>query len=277
MKVIKRSRGRPWVYDLETARSIAALIADGASKKEACEKAGVAYSSFMRWQRENRSLRRSVEKARRMCRDNQRMERDLEVLLSEKATELNIRSHLHNRRPYRDPNAQPVKWMKLIQWWLLHRVPLDMIMTPDIEAAACTRFKIPEWKWEEAKKRFPKLLPKVNQKRLRRMEYALETGKFPTTGWTPLTPRTARHGTYLLTRSSGSIETLGFSAHWFACWGVHLRPLDSLCRRPQTDCPCQLAPPRFRPERGRFRDDWRTPCKIRACRVPFLYPIMEVR
>jgi hypothetical protein len=27
--------------------------------------------------------------------------------------------------------------------------------------------------WEEAKKRFPKLLPKVNQKRLRRMEYAL--------------------------------------------------------------------------------------------------------
>ena len=27
------------------------------------------------------------------------------------------------------------------------------------------RFKIPEWKWEDAKKRFPSLLPKVNQKR----------------------------------------------------------------------------------------------------------------
>ena len=54
----------------------------------------------------------SVEQAERMCRENQRMERDLEVLLPEKPTELNIRSHLHNRRPYRDPNAQPVKWMK---------------------------------------------------------------------------------------------------------------------------------------------------------------------
>jgi hypothetical protein len=31
------------------------------------------------------------------------MERDLEVLLSEKPIEINIRSHFHNRRPYRDP------------------------------------------------------------------------------------------------------------------------------------------------------------------------------
>jgi hypothetical protein len=55
-------------------------------------------------------------------------------------------------------------------------VPIDMIITPQIEAAACARFKIPEWKWEEAKKKFPHLLAKDNQKRLRRMEYALETG-----------------------------------------------------------------------------------------------------
>jgi hypothetical protein len=50
------------------------------------------------------------------------------------------------------------------------------------------RFKIPEWKWEEAKKRFPSL-PKVNQKRLRRMEYVLATGKFPLDGWTPPHPK----------------------------------------------------------------------------------------
>jgi hypothetical protein len=56
--------------------------------------------------------------------------------------------------------------MKLIQWWLVHRVPVDMIITPSVEAAACMRFKIPESKWEEAKKRFPSLLQKVNQKRL---------------------------------------------------------------------------------------------------------------
>jgi hypothetical protein len=78
--------------------------------------------------------------------------------------------------------------MKLIQWWLVHRVPIDMIITPQIEAAACARFKIPEWKWEKAKKRFPSLLPKVNQKRLRRMEYALETGMIPPAGWTPPDP-----------------------------------------------------------------------------------------
>jgi hypothetical protein len=188
MKTIKRSRGRPCVYNVETARSIAASIANGASKKEACAKAGTAYSSFMRWQRQKRSLRRSVEQAERMRRDNQRMERDLEVLLSEKPVEIDNPSHRHNRRPYRDPNAQPVKWMKLIQWWLVHRVPIDVMITPDIEAAACLRFKIPEWKWKNAKQRFPKLLLKVYHKRLRRMEYALETGKFPPQGWTPPDP-----------------------------------------------------------------------------------------
>jgi hypothetical protein len=61
------------------------------------------------------------------------------------------------------PNAQPVKWMKLIQWWLLHRVPTDMIITPQIEATACMRFKIPEWKWEEAKKRFPMGIPELTR------------------------------------------------------------------------------------------------------------------
>jgi hypothetical protein len=143
----------------------------------------------MRWQRQKRGVRRLLEEAERECRDNQRMQRDLEALLSEKPVELNVRSHLHNRRPYRDPNAQPVKWMKLIQWWLVHRVPIDMIITPTVEAAACARFKIPAWKLEEAKKRFPSLLVKVNQKRLRRIEYALQTGTLPPVGWTPPDPK----------------------------------------------------------------------------------------
>jgi hypothetical protein len=189
MKDTKRSRGRPCVYDVQTARSIAASIAEGTSKKEACEKAGVAYSSFMRWQRQKRRLQRLVEEAAEMWRDSQRMERDLEVLLSQRPAETDNPSHRHNRRPYRDPNAQPVKWMKLIHWWLLHRIPIDTIITPGIEAAACMRFKIPEWKWEEAKKRFPNLLQKVNQKWLRRMEYFLATGKLPPQGWTPPDPK----------------------------------------------------------------------------------------
>jgi hypothetical protein len=127
---IKRSRGRPWVYNVETGRSIAASIAEGASKKEACAKAGVAYLSFLRWQRQKRSLRRLVEEAQRTCKRD-RADCELKTLFSEETTELNVRSHLHNRRPYRDPDSQPVKWMKL-QWWLLHRVPIDMIIyAPD--------------------------------------------------------------------------------------------------------------------------------------------------
>lgn len=189
MKDTKRSRGRPWVYNVETARSIAASIAEGVSKKEACEKAGVAYPSLMRWQRQKRRLQRLLEEAAEMWRDNQRIESDLKVLLSEEPAELDNCSHRHNRRPYRDPNAQPVKWMKLIQWWLLYRVPIDMIITPQLEAAACVRFKIPEWRWEEAKKRFPNLLHKVNQKRLRRIEYFLATSKLPPAGWTPPDPK----------------------------------------------------------------------------------------
>jgi hypothetical protein len=98
----------------------------------------------MRWQRQKASLRRSLEEAKRMCRDNQRMERELEMLLSEKPVELNLRPNFHNRKPYGDPGAQPVKWMKLVQWWLLHKVPIEMIITPEIEAAACMRAKIPE-------------------------------------------------------------------------------------------------------------------------------------
>ena len=98
-----------------------------------------------------------VEEAERMYRDRQRAEGELKTLFSEETTELNVRSHLHNRRPYRDPNAQPVKWMKLIQWWLVHRVPIDMIITPTVEAVACARFEIPEWAARDFSYRIGKL------------------------------------------------------------------------------------------------------------------------
>jgi len=65
---------------VETARTITASIAEGASKKEACVKAGATYASFMRWQRQKRSLRRLVEEAERTYRDRQRVERELETL-----------------------------------------------------------------------------------------------------------------------------------------------------------------------------------------------------
>jgi hypothetical protein len=79
--------------------------------------------------------------------------------------------------------------MKLIQWWMVHRFPIDVMITLEVEAAACSRFKIPPAAWEEAKKWFPNLLPTVNQKRLRRMDYVLATGKLPPAGWTPPDPK----------------------------------------------------------------------------------------
>ena len=82
----------------------------------------------------------------------------------------------------------------LIQWWLVHRVPIDVLITSEIKAAACQRFKIPPAAWEEAKRRFPNLLLKVNQKRRRRIEYALATGMFPPAGWTPPDPKNRSTG-----------------------------------------------------------------------------------
>jgi hypothetical protein len=130
----------------------------------------------MRWQVRKKSLRARVEEATQ-----------IEGFLAQQLARFG--SHRHNRSPYRNPNAQPVKWMKLIQWWLVHRVQIDVLITPEIEATACNRFKIPLAAWEEAKNRFPSLLPKVNQKRLHRMEYVLETGKLPPKGWTPPDPK----------------------------------------------------------------------------------------
>jgi hypothetical protein len=49
----------------------------------------------MRWKRQKPSLRRRVEEAKQTWRDNQRMERDLKVLLSEEPVELDNCSHRH--------------------------------------------------------------------------------------------------------------------------------------------------------------------------------------
>jgi len=71
------------------------------------------------------------------------------------------------------------------RWYRTHTDALDFLL-PYYRITNSMRFKIPEWKWEEAKKRFQ---IKVNQKRLRRMEYVLETGTFPPNGWTPPDPK----------------------------------------------------------------------------------------
>jgi hypothetical protein len=58
----------------------------------------------------------------------------------------------------------------------------------------------------EAKKRFPQLLLKVNQKQLRPIEYALETGTLPPAGGRPRIQRIGQLQTYRRTHRSGSIE-----------------------------------------------------------------------
>src|SRR6266481_9316053 len=138
---IKRRRGRPWVYSRATIGVIARAIANGSSKKQACVKACVAYSTFMRWQARKKSLRARIEEATQICRKKRRRDVLFEGLLAQQLARFNLGSHRHNRRPYRDPNAQLVKWMKLIEWWLVRRVRIDAMITPEIEAAACSRFK----------------------------------------------------------------------------------------------------------------------------------------
>src|ERR1700751_5581849 len=121
----------------------------------------------MRWQARKRSLRASVEEAARICRAKRWRTAFLEGLFFDQPVNFETSAHGHNKRPYRDPDAQPVKWMKLIQWWLVHRVPIDVMITPEMETAASERLKVPRGKGEEAKTRFPSLLVKVNEKRRR--------------------------------------------------------------------------------------------------------------
>jgi len=89
--------------------------------------------------------------------------------------------------------------MKLIQWWLVHRVRIDQMITPEIEAAACPGLRFLRQPGRKQKGRFPSLLPKVNQKRLRRIEYVLATGKLPPAGCTPPDPKN---------RSTGNVAPL---------------------------------------------------------------------
>jgi hypothetical protein len=108
-----KKRGRPWVYSRAVGAALAELIANASSKKQACVKACVAYSTFMRWQARKKSLRARMEEATQICRKKRRRDVLSEGFLAEQSARFG--SHRHNRRPYRDPKAQPVKWMKLIQ------------------------------------------------------------------------------------------------------------------------------------------------------------------
>jgi hypothetical protein len=113
--------------------ALAESIANGSSKKRACTEAGVVYSTFMRWQARKKNLRARIDEATQTCRKKRRRDVLFEGFLAQQLARFG--SHRHDRRPYRNPNAQPVKWMKLIQWWLVHRVPIDAMITPEIEAA----------------------------------------------------------------------------------------------------------------------------------------------
>lgn len=109
-----KKRGRPSVYSLETGRSLEMLIAGGATKKQACIDMGVAYSSFMRWQARDKRLRTLIEEATKIRHEKHRREAFWKGLFSEQRVEVNSSFPGHNRRPYRDKDAQPAKWMKLI-------------------------------------------------------------------------------------------------------------------------------------------------------------------
>ena len=82
---------------------------------------------------------------------------------------------------------------------LAHPAPVSSNNAPAFDSWLAARLVVGlfcrwRWKflfeaWEEAKRRFPRLLVKVNEKRLRRIEYVLATGKLPPSGWTPPDPK----------------------------------------------------------------------------------------
>ena len=92
--------------------ALAESIANGLSKKRACTEAGVVYSTFMRWQARKKNLRARIDEATQTCRKKRRRDVLFEGFLAQQLARFG--SHRHDRRPYCNPNAQPVKWMKLI-------------------------------------------------------------------------------------------------------------------------------------------------------------------
>ena len=65
----KRRRGRPCIYSRMIGAALVESIANGASRRRACIEAGVAYSSFMRWQASMKSIRARVERAAGMFQE----------------------------------------------------------------------------------------------------------------------------------------------------------------------------------------------------------------
>ena len=55
-----------------------------------------------------------MEEAARICRAKRWRTAFLEGLFFDQPVNFETSAHGHNKRPYRDPDAQPVKWMKLI-------------------------------------------------------------------------------------------------------------------------------------------------------------------
>lgn len=87
--------------------------------------------------------------------------------------------------------SKPTKQMRLVCWFLLHRVHPETLPTEEHEREACKRFRLQWEKWTAAKLQFPGLIEKVHAKRARVLAYGRIHGKV-TLGWTPPDPADRR-------------------------------------------------------------------------------------
>lgn len=192
----KRVRcGRPSKATPERLASLAAELRRWeihGNKATVAQAAKISLATLMRWQKQHRELREIWE-------------RGCQLRCQRRAETCRQRADLYPRLPTRQ--------MRLICWFLVHRVCIRASVTPEHERNACKRVNLSLSGWEDARLRFPQLLDSVRARRARRYAFLLEHGSVPV-GWTPPDPNNLRtaattRGSYQQQRGTYMADSYG--------------------------------------------------------------------
>ena len=171
----KHRTGRPTKATRVLLEVLAAALSDGEkhpTKAAAAKAAGISLATLMRWQRLHPWL----------C-DVWGKGRHVRYLRCVNARQAKTASHQSSPRPTRQ--------MRLVCWFLVHRVRLLVPLTVEHMRRACAQVNFSADAWKAACQRYPRLLASVVCKRARRRAYLLEHGEIRE-GWTPPDPNNYR-------------------------------------------------------------------------------------
>ena len=188
--------GRPSKATDEQLETLLGALCDWqrhTSKASAARAAGISLATLMRWQHQHPVLRQAWADGHRF-----------RYITSQRA--IAERAALRPRRPL------PTRQMRLVAWFLVHRVRLGATVTAEHVQRACVRVNLSLEAWEAGCAMFPDLLASVGRKRARRWAYALEHGEIQI-GWTPPDPNNPRTAA----RAWGSFQQRRgtFMAEWY--------------------------------------------------------------